>query len=228
VSLHLSADNQSPVPHAVLGTELASFALQTLGNLGAAAGITVVLKRSLARRDITLTGLDRGLLAGFVLCSSYSAITVLNGEVTLWLAFAVALGIDALDRNRQRLVGTAFAGAALVKVFPAVLGLWFVRRRAWQGLAAVLVTGLAGLVVGVLVFGLDLTVTYLTDVLPGIVEIMSLPGSVETATLTVSTVVLRVILPPTLGLWVLLCACLLVQYQSYNCIDPSARRGNST
>jgi len=166
VSLHLSADNQSPVPHAVLGTELASFALQTLGNLGAAAGITVVLKRSLGRRDITLTGLDRGLLAGFVLCSSYSAITVLNGEVTLWLAFAVALGIDALDRNRQRLVGTAFAGAALVKVFPAVLGLWFVRRRAWQGLAAVLVTGLAGLVVGVLVFGLDLTVTYLTDVFP--------------------------------------------------------------
>jgi hypothetical protein len=320
-------------PHALLGTELASFALQTLGNVGAAGGIVVVLQRALARRGVTLTRLDRALLAGFVLASSYSAITVLNGQVTLWLAFAVAVGLDGLDRNRDRLAGSAFAAAALVKVFPATLGLWLLRRRSWGGLAAALVTGFGGLALGALAFGPDLTVTYLTDVLPGrndgfhgappptetvggaqrqiaalsglstplvavlafavlapvvaalyrrvdtderrqaailgtivatllflplqrlymsllfvplvvllarvpsgrdrtvlltgtvlsfvrldydvvagTVDAMGLPGGVETATLTVSEAVMRVILPPTLGLWVLLCACLLVQY----------------
>lgn len=341
------------VPHGVLGSELASFTLQTLGNLTAGAGIVVVLERALTRRGIAVSRADRALLAGFVLCSSYSAITVLNGQVTLWIAFALAVGLDALDRNRERIAGTAFAAGALVKVFPAAIGLWLVRRRSWRGLAAALVTGFGGLGLGVLVFGPDLTVTYLTDVLTGrhdgfqgapeptetrggaqrqiaalsglstplvtglafcvlvpvvgalyrrvntderrqaailgtiiatllflplqrlylsllfvplvvllarlpagrartsllagslvsfarvdynvvtaTVEQIPLPASVETATLLVSETVLRVVLPPTLGLWILLGGCLLVQYgqssESYNRIDPSSRRGSST
>jgi len=155
------------VPHALLGTEAAAYVLQTVLNVGAAAGIAVVLRRALSRRGIRLTRVDFGLLFGFAFLSAYSAIAVINGQVTLWLALAFVVGFDALDRSRETLAGTAFAAAALVKVFPAGIGLWLVRRRAWRAAGAALVVGCGGLLVGVLALGPDLTVTYFTEVLTG-------------------------------------------------------------
>lgn len=155
------------VPHALLGTSLASFAIQTALNVAFGIGIAVVLWRALSRRGVSLTRVDAALLAGFTLLSAYSAITVVNGQVTLWLAFAFAVGFDALERNRESLAGVAFAGAALVKVFPAAIGLWLVRRRVGRGVAAALATGIAGVLLGLFLFGPDVTVTYFTEVLTG-------------------------------------------------------------
>ena len=155
------------VPHALLGTALASFAIQTLLNVGFAVGIAAVLWRALSRREIALTRVDGTLLVGFALLSAYSAITVVNGQVTLGLAFAFALGFDALERNREALAGVAFASAALVKVFPAAIGLWLLRRRATRGIVAAVLTGVGGLVLGLLFLDPEFTVTYFTEVLTG-------------------------------------------------------------
>lgn len=155
------------VPHALLGTAGAAFGLQTAVNVACSGGIAVLLWRALSRRGSQLTGLDGGLLVGFALFSSYSAITVLNGQVTLWLAFAFAVGFDALDRNRETRAGAAFAGAALFKVFPAGIGLWLLRRRAWKAVVTAVIVGVGGLLAGLLVAGPDTTATYLTEVLTG-------------------------------------------------------------
>lgn len=155
------------LPHALLGTSAAAFAIQTVLNVAAGVGLGVLCARVLARRGVVLTRLDRLLLVGFALVSSYSAITVVNGQVTLWLAFAFAVGFDALDRDRGGVAGTAFALAALVKVFPAAIGLWLVRTRSWRALLAAVTTGLLGLGLGVAVLDPDLTVTYFTEVLTG-------------------------------------------------------------
>ena len=61
----------------------------------------------------------------------------------------------------------AVAGAALVKLFPAAVGAWLLRRRAGRAVGAAIVTGLGGLLAGVLLFGPDLTLTYALEVLPG-------------------------------------------------------------
>lgn len=155
------------VPHALLGDPTLAYALQTILNIGAALGTAVVVQRALKRRDIPLESIDRALLYGFVLASGWTVSQLVMGQTTLWLAFAVALGLDGLERDRERLAGGAFAFAALVKVFPAVLGLWLLRRRSWIGVGAAIATGLGGLLLGAIVFGTDLTVYYLTEVLLG-------------------------------------------------------------
>ena len=153
------------LPHILLGSAAAAYVLQTILNIAAALGTAIIIFRALVRRGATVGRIDLVLLGAFMLFSTYSAIQFLNGQVNLWLAFALAIGFDAIDRNRDRVAGGAFAFAALLKVFPAVLGLWLLRIRSWIGVAVALSTGIAGLLVGVLLFGPELTITYLEEVL---------------------------------------------------------------
>lgn len=155
------------LPYAVVGSPLGAYAIQTALNLAFGAGIGVVCGRMLARRGVDIERVDWLLLVGFGILSSYSAITVVNGQVTLWLAFAFAVGFDALERGREQRAGVAFALAALVKIFPAAIGLWLVRRRAWRAVVAATATGLTGLALGVVLLGPETTVTYLTEVVTG-------------------------------------------------------------
>jgi hypothetical protein len=158
------------VPHALVDSALAAYAIQFLLNVACGIGSTVIVARALQRRGLTLGRIDWALLVAFVLVSAHSAITLANGQVTIPLGFAIALGLDALDRNRDAAAGTAFATAALVKVFPAAIGLWLLRRRAWRGVAAAIATGLGGLALGALILGPEVTVTYVQDVLLGRLE----------------------------------------------------------
>lgn len=155
------------VPHALFGSPAIAYVIQTVLNGVFAVGIAVLLWRALSRRGVSLARLDALLFVGFAFASAYSAITVINGQVNIWLAFALAVGLDAIDRNRHTAAGLAFAAAALVKVFPAVLGLWLLRVRAYRGVVAALAFGVAGLLVGLLALGPDLTTTYFTEVLTG-------------------------------------------------------------
>jgi len=155
------------VPHALTGSPAGAYLLQTALNVCFAAGIAAVLWRALTRRGVALSRPDAVLLFGFALVSAYSSISLINGQVNIGLGFAIALGLDALDRNRGDLAGVAFALAALVKVFPAVLGLWLLRRRAHRGVVLAVAVGLTGLLAGLLALGPDVTTTYLTDVLTG-------------------------------------------------------------
>jgi hypothetical protein len=155
------------VPHVLTGSPLGAYLLQTVLNVGFAAGIAVLLWRALSRRGLDLSRVDAVLLFGFAFVSGYSAISIINGQVNIGLGLAIALGVDALDRGRERVAGVAFSLAALVKVFPAVLGLWLLRRRAHRGVLVAIVVGVSGLLVGLVALGPDVTVTYLTEVLTG-------------------------------------------------------------
>lgn len=155
------------LPHALVPSPAAAFALQTVLNLVAAVGTAVVCVRALKRREIPITRVDHGLLVGFMILSSYSAIQFMNGQINLWLAFALAIGFDAIDRDDGRIAGVAFALAALFKVFPAIVGLWLLRLRAIPAVAAAVVTGIAGLAVGAVLLGPELTLAFFQDVLLG-------------------------------------------------------------
>ena len=153
------------IPHVLTGSATGAYLLQTVLNIGAVLGTTIVIIRALERRNIAVTVVDSVLVGLLLIASSYGAIQIINGQVNLWLAFALAIGFDALDRDRHRLTGLAFAVAALFKVFPAILGLWLLRLRAWRAVGAAIATGVAGLVVGMVLFGPELTVSYFVDVL---------------------------------------------------------------
>lgn len=153
------------IPHALLGTGIPAYVLQTMLNVVAAIGTAILIARGLERRAVTVERLDRGLLIAFMLISSYSAIQFLNGQINLWLAFFLALGFELIDRDRGRLAGILFAVAALFKVFPAIIGVWLLRIRVWTAVGTAVLTGIAALGVGALLLGPDLTGTYLLEVL---------------------------------------------------------------
>jgi len=155
------------VPHLLTGSPLGAYLLQTALNVGFAGGIAATLWRALSRRGVRLSRVDAVLLFGFAIVSAYSAISLINGQVNIGLGFAIAVGLDYLDRGRGETAGVAFSLAALVKVFPAVLGLWLLRRRARRGTAIAVALGVSGLIAGLLALGPEVTATYLTDVLTG-------------------------------------------------------------
>ena len=155
------------LPHALIDSGVGAFAFHTALNVLAALATAALVLRMLERRAVVLEDIDRALIVVFFLVSSYSAIQFINGQVNLWLALAFAVALNAVDRRRMELAGVAFALAALVKVFPAIMGVWLLRIRAWRAVAAAMLVGLTGLLLGTALFGIDLTQTYLLDVLLG-------------------------------------------------------------
>lgn len=108
--------------------------------------------------------LDAALIFAFFLGSIYAAGTVIFGNVNLWLAGLTSVALFALLRGREAAAGALFALAALFKLFPALVGLWLLRVRAWRATAAAIATGVAGILFGVVVFGLERTEYYALEV----------------------------------------------------------------
>ncbi|MFC5972824.1 glycosyltransferase family 87 protein [Halomarina salina] len=113
------------------------------------------------------TALDGALVAGYVLCSVHAMPSLLYGQVNVHITAALALGVVWLEHDRGWASGTAFALAAFLKVFPALVGVWLLRRRAWRGVVAAVATALAGFGLGLLAFGADTTREYVDEVLLG-------------------------------------------------------------
>ena len=80
------------------------------------------------------------------------------------LVAALAAGDVAVDRD-ERLAGVAFALPAVVKIFPAVFGVWLLRLRRWRAAGAAIGTGVATVGASLLVFGVDAHRAYLAEAL---------------------------------------------------------------
>jgi hypothetical protein len=149
------------VPLSLLGGWQLGFAVHTLLTVVAGLAGAWLIVRFVERVDgDPLPWVDRGLIAAFVAVSVHSMPSLVFGQVNHHLVAALALGFVALDREREVLAGTAFGLAAFVKVFPAAVGLWLLRRRAWKSIAAAVGTAAVGFGLGLLVFGPDISIAY--------------------------------------------------------------------
>lgn len=154
------------LPHAYLGSTSLAFALQLFLNIGAVLGIATVVIRGLERRSMHLSTLDQGLLVGFIGLSPYGVTQLIQGQVTLWLALALTLGLSYLETNKNDKTGVMLALPAIVKIFPGLIGLYLLRTRNWRSIQTALLTGITALVLGILLLGSDLTQYYFLDVVP--------------------------------------------------------------
>ncbi len=166
------------VPQAAAGGWWLAFALQTALNVCLALALAGLTVRTIESRRGRLPTVDRWLVAGFCLASAPVMAIFGQGQVDLLIALALAGAFLAVERDRQGVAGVALGGAALVKLFPAVLGLWLVWRRAWRALAAAVATGIGGLALGAALFGLDAYHRYL-GVLAGRSRIGEFAGTVS-------------------------------------------------
>lgn len=146
------------------------YAILTVLSVLAAAGTTWLLVDYVESLGPELGWFDVVLLFSVFVFSTHAYGTIYFGNINILLAFVFVLGLRALDQNRQILSGIAFAVAALYKVFPAFIGLWFLRRRSWRAVGAALVTGVGGIVLGAALYGLDTTRYYFREVIAGRTE----------------------------------------------------------
>lgn len=110
---------------------------------------------------------DIGLVFLAFLFSTHAFGTVYYGNVNLLLALTIVAGFWALDHDRESLAGVSFGLAAFFKLFPALVGLWLLRAREWRAVSVAIVTGLGGIVFGLLLYGLEATRYFFTEVMTG-------------------------------------------------------------
>jgi len=139
------------------------YTLHTVVVLAASLGLALLLVRYVTRRGVELTWLDRGLVAAFVVCSAHAMPSIVFGQVNHFVALGLAAGFVWLERGRQTRAGAAFGLAALPKVFPAAVGVWLLRRRAYRAVASALATGVGLLGLGLVVFGPDVSRRWVTE-----------------------------------------------------------------
>lgn len=140
--------------------------LLTLLSLAACLAATRAIVRYVEARGVRLGWVDVAGVLGLVVASVVSYGTFYYGNVNLLLAWLFVVGFVALDRDGDGVAGVAFGLAALWKLFPALVGVWLLRRRAWRAVGAATATGLAGVLAGLLAFGPAVTRRYFLTVVP--------------------------------------------------------------
>jgi len=133
----------------------------------AGAVATVVIVRYVEGLGVPLGWVDVALVFALFVVSIHVTATIYFGNINVLLGLAFAVGFWALSRQRDALAGAAFAGAALFKLFPALVGLWLLRDRRYTAVATALATGVLGLLAGALLFGLGTTEQFFTSALSG-------------------------------------------------------------
>lgn len=146
------------------------YAIMTVLSVLAAGVATWLLVQYVESLGPELGWIDIGLVFAALLFSTHAYGTIYYGNINILLVLGLVAGFLALERDREYLAGGVFALTALFKVFPALIGLWLLRIRRWYAVGAALLTGVGGLVVGALLYGLDTTLYYFTDVVAGRTE----------------------------------------------------------
>lgn len=142
-----------------------AFVLSTGVQVAAALVLGVVTVQAIERSVGRLPRFDRVLVVTFLLASTYSAVVFGQGQIDPVVVLALALAVGWVHAGRPVAAGVAAGLAAVVKLFPVVIGLYFLRLQAYRAVAAAVLTGVATTLVGVLTFGADAHVRYLEFVL---------------------------------------------------------------
>jgi len=153
------------LPSALLDSWVPGFVGMTLLSVVASGLTTRLLTGYVDSLGYTVGRAERVVIFSFLLCSAHLAPSLAYGQVNHVLIAALAAGLVWLARGRASRAGVALAIPAYVKVFPALVGLWLLRRRAWRAIATAVGTATALTAAGLFTFGVDTTRTYVTEAL---------------------------------------------------------------
>jgi hypothetical protein len=153
------------VPLAALGPWPVGYAIVTLASVAVSAVTAVLLVRYVESLGYTVPLSERLLMGAYVLASVHAVPSLAYGQVNHLLVAAFVTGLVWLVRDREWRAGAVLAVPAFVKVFPAAVGLWLLRRRAWRAIGAAVGTAVALTVAGLAAFGPSTSRRYVLDVL---------------------------------------------------------------
>lgn len=107
----------------------------------------------------------------FIMLSAYGIHdNLVWGQVNVVILFLLALACLAIDAKREITLGILIGLLAVMKLGPAILLLFLIAGRRWQAAAAMVLTVLGMGLAAVMLFGMDMTMFYVRDVLPGLLQ----------------------------------------------------------
>ena len=174
-------------------SRLGAAVVVALVSVVAGVGLARLLYGRLRTLDAPVGRTDAALVALFVVGSAHAVPSLFFGNVNVVLTATLGAGLLLLDgragltrvdggtterasalvgrrwesgaSGRQTLAGLALAVPVGLKAFPALFGLWAVRRRAWRAVGTLVGVGLLAGGLSVAVFGVDAHVTYVESAL---------------------------------------------------------------
>jgi len=167
------------LPYAVFPGVMSAFLVQLLVQGAFCLGTGRVVVSVIERYDGPLFRVDRVLVYLFCVGSTYPVIVLGQGQVDPILLFALSLAFLLDERGRQLLSGVLFAIPAIVKLFPALFGIWLLRKRSLRAIASAVATGSAAVLVSLLAFGIDRNLDYLWFILTDRSRIQDLGASLS-------------------------------------------------
>ncbi len=142
-----------------------SFSLFAVILLAAFYGTARLIIQFIEMSGRKLEPTDRWLIVGYCLCSGPSVMGLLRGNIDPAILLLITGGFLAFLSDRDVTGGVLWAGAALFKLFPALLAIWLLHRRAYLGIASAVFTGVSVMLVGVLLFGIDAHIEFFEFIL---------------------------------------------------------------
>ncbi|MFD1588600.1 glycosyltransferase family 87 protein [Halorientalis brevis] len=148
------------LPFAAFPDVMSAFLVQLVIQGAFCLGTGWVIISVIERHRGPLDRLDKLLICLFCVASTYPVIVLGQGQVDPVLLFALSLAFLFEERGQEIVSGVLFAIPAIVKLFPALFGVWLVRKRSWRAIKAAVATGLSAIAVSVLAFGIDRNLNY--------------------------------------------------------------------
>ena len=132
-----------------------------------AINAVILALSALVLTQITQLGWRRILIVIFLAIEPLGK-SFLYGQMHLLVFFLLAVAVWCSERDRPAAAGISVALAAALKLYPALLLAFFLRKKQWRAAAATVVglVALAGL--SVYLFGWDVHRIYLREILPAI------------------------------------------------------------
>ena len=148
------------LPYAAFPNVMSAFLVQLFVQGAFCLGTGWVIIAVIEQHRGPLERLDKLLICLFCVASTYPIIVLGQGQVDPILLFALSLAFLFEERGQDILSGILFAIPAIVKLFPALFGVWLVRKRSWLAIKSAVATGLGAITVSVLAFGVERNVNY--------------------------------------------------------------------
>jgi hypothetical protein len=114
----------------------------------------------------SMTGLNSRRIAPAFLLSFPLHRNLLYGQFYVLLLLLIVAACWSYLRGFRAVAGALLALAAVCKIFPVLLFLFFLQRRDWRALASGAITGLSAIAVSVAIFGLNANRIWLHEILP--------------------------------------------------------------
>jgi hypothetical protein len=118
----------------------------------------------------SMTGLSYRRIALVIFLSFPLHRNLLYGQFYVLLLLLIIAACLSYVRGYRVLAGALVAIAAMCKVFPLLLLIFFLQRRDWRALASGVITSVLSVAVSIAVFGLNVHRTWLREILPWVMH----------------------------------------------------------